>query len=265
MAAVVGSVLANGTKDHGQYHVHKPNLKAKDYRTAGPLNIHVVPHSHDDVGWLKTVEEYFDGTRRDIQWTNVRVELTSVIDSLLANPQRKFSEVEMKFFSMWWDEQSDERKDKVRQLVKNGQLELINGGWSMHDEACPIYEDMIENMMYGHRFILENFGVKPRIGWQIDPFGHSNTNARLFAEMGFDAWFFARLDHKDKDRRMDDKELEWIWRPNEQSLGSDVQIFTHAFWNHYSAPEGFNFDLNGGIELITDPTSQDFNMADKAV
>jgi len=71
----------------------------------------------------------------------------------------------MKFFSMWWDEQSDDMKLKVRQLVNNGQLELVSGGWSMHDEACPIYEDMINNMMLGHEFILREFGTKPRIGW----------------------------------------------------------------------------------------------------
>jgi hypothetical protein len=35
----------------------------------------------------------------------------------------------------------------------------------MHDEACPIYEDMVENMMIGHDFILNNFGKKPTIGW----------------------------------------------------------------------------------------------------
>lgn len=75
---------------------------------------------------------------------------------------------------------------------------MANGGWSMHDEACPTYEDMINNHMIGHDFLLKEFGVKPRIGWQIDPFGHSNTNARFFAEMGFDAWFFGRMDWADE-------------------------------------------------------------------
>ena len=84
---------------------------------------------------------------------------------MLADPARKFSEVEMKFFSMWFYEQSSDMQERVKGLVKSGQLELINGGWSMHDEACPTYEDMINNMMIGHDFILKEFGVKPRIGW----------------------------------------------------------------------------------------------------
>ena len=29
----------------------------------------------------------------------------------------------------------------------------------MHDEACPIYEDMIDNMKIGHDFILNEFGI----------------------------------------------------------------------------------------------------------
>jgi len=35
----------------------------------------------------------------------------------------------------------------------------------MHDEAAPHYEDMINNMMVGHEFVLKEFGVKPRVGW----------------------------------------------------------------------------------------------------
>jgi len=49
--------------------------------------------------------------------------------------------------------------------VREGRLELLNAGWSMHDEACPHYEDMINNMMIGHDFVLREFGVRPRVGW----------------------------------------------------------------------------------------------------
>lgn len=28
---------------------------------SGRLNVHIVPHSHDDAGWLKTVDQYFWG------------------------------------------------------------------------------------------------------------------------------------------------------------------------------------------------------------
>lgn len=33
----------------------------------GKLNVHLVPHSHDDVGWLKTIDQYFIGANNSIQ------------------------------------------------------------------------------------------------------------------------------------------------------------------------------------------------------
>jgi hypothetical protein len=35
------------------------------------INVHLICHSHDDVGWLKTVDEYFYGARNDIQRVGV--------------------------------------------------------------------------------------------------------------------------------------------------------------------------------------------------
>ena len=149
----------------------------------------------------------------------------------------------------------------MRNLVITGQLEFLNAGWSMHDEACPSYEDMINNMMIGHQFLLKEFNFVPRIGWSIDPFGHSNANPRLIADMGFDAWFFARLDFQDKAKRLVDKTMEFVWRPFYDHLGKSVQIFTHALYHHYSAPDSFNFDVNGSDEPVVDnPAFETYNV-----
>ena len=89
------------------------------------------------------------------------------MDALAANPERKFCECEMAFFKKWWDIQTEEKQEQVKGFVKNGQLEFVNAGWSMHDEACPIYEDMIDNMMTGQYWVAQTFGEEaaPRVGW----------------------------------------------------------------------------------------------------
>ena len=138
--------------------------------------VHLVPHSHDDVGWLQTVDGYYFKTLTEEGKHNavsrdggVHFIITSVIDALLDNPERTFVWSEMKFLAMWWKLQSEKKKDQVRGLVRNGQLEFVNGGWSMHDEACPSYSEMIQNMIQGHAFVAEEFGQdiarKIKIGW----------------------------------------------------------------------------------------------------
>ena len=53
----------------------------------------------------------------------------------------------------------------------------------MQDEATTHYIDMIDQTSLGHRYISAQFGVDaaPRIGWQLDPFGHSAVQAYLMA------------------------------------------------------------------------------------
>lgn len=227
----------------------------------GKLNVHLVPHSHDDVGWLKTVDQYYVGSNNSIQGACVENVLDSVVFSLQKDPNRKFVFAEMAFFHRWWVEQSPEIQQQVKRLVAAGQLEFVNGGWCMHDEATVHYIDMIDQTTLGHRFIKDQFNTTPRAGWQIDPFGHSAVQGYLLgAELGFDSVHFARIDYQDRAKRKSDKSLEVIWRGS-KTFGSSAQIFANTFPVHYSAPHGFNFEVSGDfVPLQDDPLLFDSNV-----
>ncbi len=55
----------------------------------------------------------------------------------------------------------------------------------MNDEASTHYNSIIDQHSLGAAFLLEQFGEcgRPKIGWQIDPFGHSREQASLFAQV----------------------------------------------------------------------------------
>ena len=163
----------------------------------GKINVHLVPHTHDDTGWQITVDQYF--------FTEVYYVVDTVIDQLVKDPMRHFIYVETGFFARWWDEQPDGRRNLTRSLVDSGQLEFINGAWCMHDEAAPFYVEMVDQTTRGHQFLKKIFGDSaiPRGTWQIDPFGHSNTEAWLLgAEAGMESLFWGRTDYQDLNHRM---------------------------------------------------------------
>ncbi len=55
----------------------------------------------------------------------------------------------MAFFQRWWNQQKEDRRTAVRELVAQGQLEFINGGWCMNDEGSTHYIDIIDQMSLG--------------------------------------------------------------------------------------------------------------------
>ena len=79
--------------------------------------------------------------------------IDSYVRLLIEDPKKRFTQVEIKFFSLWWDEQDDKMKEDVRRIVREGQLEFVNAGWSMHDEACTHYDDQMNNMLIGHEWL----------------------------------------------------------------------------------------------------------------
>ncbi|GBG29934.1 Alpha-mannosidase [Hondaea fermentalgiana] len=236
------------------------SLRAQSTRDADDdrIHIHVVAHTHDDTGWIMTVDQYFE--------MEVRYILDTVVDSLRREPKRKFNYVEMAFFSRWWEEQNNATRADVRQLVKEGRLQFLNGGWCMHDEAAPLALEMIDQTTRGHQFILKIFGpdAAPSVTWQVDPFGHTNTQAWLLgAEAGMPAMFWARMNAEDREARRRSQQLEYVWRGS-RSNGAAADIFGGEIWGRtgqgmYNCPVDFE-DYAQAATVVDNPERHDYNI-----
>jgi hypothetical protein len=137
--------------------------------------VYLVPHTHLDTGWLRTVDQYYE--------EDVRFILDSIVTELQRNASRRFTFVEMAFLRRWWDDKASEpaMRTALQQLVDNGQLEILMGGEVMADEGCTTYKAVMNQLTTGHAWLRDTLGVVPRIAWHIDDFGASSGIASLFA------------------------------------------------------------------------------------
>ncbi|CAF0850007.1 unnamed protein product [Brachionus calyciflorus] len=182
------------------------------------LNIILMPHSHNDPGWLNTFQEYFNSATRGI--------IDTIVETLIQKQDRKFIWAEMSYLQLWWNQASDDMKSKMKKLIlETKQLEIVTGGWVMADEANTYYYAVIDQLIEGHEWLKNNIDptFRPVHAYANDPFGYSSTMPYILTEMGFDSMMIQRVHYHLKKYLARENKLEFYWK----QFWSKESILTH--------------------------------------
>lgn len=182
------------------------------------VKVFIVPFSHVDPGYGNTMEGYYRSRTKET--------LNSMVRKLEQYKNLTFQWAETVFLERWWRDISGEVKEKVRQLIRSGQLEIVLGGWVMPDEASTHYVSVIDQLIEGHQWLIENLSVKPKNSWSNDPFGYSSTMPYLWKQTGMENMVILRIHQAIKGTLMKKKSLEFFWKQY-WSSNDDSNILCH--------------------------------------
>lgn len=107
----------------------------------------------------------------------------------------------------------------------------------------------------------------------LNTFGHSEANAALFNDFGFEVLFVTRVNSDLKDKLKKDKMMHFLWTPfssQEQSpSGPKKQILVHvnSYKNTYSYLPGMQYETRelDDNPVITNQGYRDFNIDKKCI
>ncbi|KAE9549642.1 hypothetical protein FO519_007149 [Halicephalobus sp. NKZ332] len=225
----------------------------------------MITHTHDDLGWIITVDEYYSRLKPKMLPVGVESIYNTVLIELERDPSKRFSFAETGFLTRWVESHDEYDNARLKKLIENGQIELIGGGWVQPDEAASHYVELIDQYTLGLRILNESYGEcgRPKVAWQIDPFGHSREHANIAVGIGYEALFFARLHYLEHDKRVQNRTLEFVWDTSDDFKKN--QILTGQFYQgNYAPPPGYCFDaLCADDPIVTSPKLQGFNIDSK--
>ncbi|XP_013184912.2 alpha-mannosidase 2 [Amyelois transitella] len=185
------------------------------------LKVFIVPHSHNDPGWLKTFEQYFEWKTKNI--------INNIVQKLNEYPNMTFIWTEMSFLNAWWERSHPVKQKALKKLIKEGRLEITTGGWVMPDEACTHIYSLIDQFIEGHNWVKTNLGIVPKTGWSIDPFGHGPTVPHLLDKSGLEGTIIQRIHYAWKQWLAQRQIEEFYWIPGWSTSHPNLVVHNQPF------------------------------------
>ncbi len=145
--------------------------------------IYVVPHSHYDVVWVFTKEDYFR--------INTEFVLSRVVRLLEEFKEYRFL-IEQTFLLEEIERRNPALFEKIKKFIKEGRIEIANGEYLMADTMLPQEETIVREILVGKRYVKQKFGKNVEVMWQADSFGLNAQLPQVYRKSGYKYLAFRR-------------------------------------------------------------------------
>ncbi len=175
--------------------------------------IYLVPHTHYDVAWAFSKEEYL----------KINEAILEEASGLMETSEFKFC-LEQTFLLNEISKRNHNLFQRLKKMIKAGKLEIVDGQYLMADTMLPSGEVLIRNILLGKRYCEEKFGIDVPVAWAADSFGMNAQLPQIYKKAGY-KWLAFR-----RGARHDIRQSEFLWK------GLDgTTILAHWFPRGYRA------------------------------
>lgn len=181
--------------------------------------VHCIGHTHIDVAWLWTVRQTREKAERSF---------STVLNLMNRYPEYKFMSSQPQLYQ-YVKEVNPELYGEIKRRVLEGRWEVEGAMWLEADCNLISGESMVRQILYGKRFMKEEFGVDSRILWLPDVFGYSAALPQILKKSGVDRFFTSKISWNEYNKMPHDT---FMWRGID---GTEIfASFVESYQEHIS-------------------------------
>jgi len=151
-------------------------------REAKEFKVHLIGHAHIDMDWLWPWNDTLEVIKRDF---------STVISLMDRHPDLHFSHSQGATYKVVEDN-FPELFDRVKGKVGAGNWDITASMWVEADLNMVGTEALVRQFLYSQRYIGAKFGLKPRVCWEPDTFGHAWTMPQIAKKSGMIGYYLMR-------------------------------------------------------------------------
>lgn len=142
-----------------------------------------VGHSHIDMAWLWTL----DHSREKVSRT-----FSTVLHLMRQYPEYRYLHTSPQLYKYLKQDYPDIYA-KVKERILAGDWEITGGMWIEPDTNVPNGESLIRQILFGKRFMRDEFDVETNVVWLPDVFGYSWALPQIMKKSGIERFMTTKI------------------------------------------------------------------------